>query len=154
MHVLHLLPVVFLTGAWSSPSRNTCGHSARRMGSTMRIQFAANPDHTRLGAHADHLGRLPRACIWCAHTVELVHISRLGATYIQEHWQFSSGQIENNSAWLRFFFPQKNQKVTLVQMLALFWKIRAGFVLKNKPTMILDLGEYLKAQSGRILQIN
>lgn len=39
---------------------------------------AANPDHTRLGAHADHLGRLPRACICCAHTVELVHMSRVG----------------------------------------------------------------------------
>jgi len=29
-----------------------------------------------------------------------------------------------------------------------------GFEVRNKPPMILYLGEYLKAPSGRILQIN
>lgn len=61
-----------------------------------------------------------------------------------------------NSAWLRFFFfPQKKQKVILVQKVPCFGgSEHAGCVLRNKPAMILYLGEYLKAQSGTILQIS
>lgn len=151
--MLHLLLAVFLTSAWSSPSRNTCEHSSRRIGSTMRDQLAeacaANPNHTRLGAHADHLGRLPRGCICCVHTVELVHTSRVGVYRSTGHSHQDKQKI-CELCLVKTFFPQKKQKVILVQKVPCFGRSEhVGFVLRNKPAMILYLGEYLKAQSRK-----
>lgn len=84
---------------------------------------------------------------WCTHpelecTGALAILTRANRKYV-------------NSAWLRFFFPQKKQKVTLVQEVPCFGgSEHVGFALRNKPAIIFDLEEYLKTQSGRILQIN
>lgn len=118
----------------------------------------ANPDHAELGARADYLGMLPKGRICCVQAVELVHTSRVGVyRSIGNSHQDKHKYV--NSAWLSFcccfFFSTGKKKVTPVQKVPCLGRSEhVGFVVRNKPAMILYLGEYLKTQSGRILQIN
>lgn len=154
MHALYLLAAVFLTSARSSPSRNTCGHSAWCIGSTVRDQpaeaCAANPDQTLTTPGVEHM-QITWAgfqeVVFAVHTLWSwdIHpeLERTGALAILVR----TNRKYVSSPWLRFFFSP--QKVPCFGRLE-----HVGFVLRNKPAIIPDLGEYLKAQSGRILQIN
>lgn len=112
----------------------------------MRDQLAeastANPEHTRLGAHADHLGRLPRAAFAVHTTAELQHpeLECTGALAILTRTK----RKYENSAWWRFFLfsSRKKQKEIPAQKVPCFGRSEhVGFVLRNKPAMIFDLGE-------------